>query len=140
MNRKIIIGRNSVKEAIRAGRSIEAIYVSARSEGSIREILALAKKNGLVIKEVPKTKLDEMSLPYGHEGKPGNHQGIAARVSEVAYKNVEDMFALAEEQGEPPFLIMLDGIEDPFNLGAIVRSAEVLGAHGVICPSAGAQA
>lgn len=131
---EIIIGRNSVKEAIRAGRSIEAIYVSARSEGSIREILALAKKNGLVIKEVPKTKLDEMSLPYGHEGKPGNHQGIAARVSEVAYKNVEDMFALAEERGEPPFLIMLDGIEDPFNLGAIVRSAEVLGAHGVILP------
>ncbi len=96
--------------------------------------MALAKKNGLVIKEVPKTKLDEMSLPYGHEGKPGNHQGIAARVSEVAYKNVEDMFALAEERGEPPFLIMLDGIEDPFNLGAIVRSAEVLGAHGVILP------
>lgn len=131
---ELIIGRNSVREAIRAGRSVEAIYVSARGEGSIREILALARKNGIIIKEVPKTKLDELSLPYGHQGNPGNHQGIAARVSEVAYQTVEDMFALAESRGQAPFLIMLDGIEDPFNLGAIVRSAEVMGAHGVILP------
>ena len=131
---EILIGRNAVREAIRAGRSMEAIYVSARGEGSIREILALARKQGLVIKEVPKSKLDELSLPYGHEGSPGNHQGIAARVSGVAYQSVDDMFALAEERGEAPFLLMLDGIEDPFNLGAIVRSAEVLGAHGVILP------
>ena len=61
---ELIIGRNSVREAIRAGRSVEAIYVSARGEGSIREILALARKNGIIIKEVPKTKLDELSLPY----------------------------------------------------------------------------
>ncbi len=135
MNEKeIVIGRNAVREAIRSGRSIEAVYVSARAEGSIREILALAKKNGVTVKEVPKAKLDELSLPYGHGDAPGNHQGIAARVSGVIYQSIEDMFALAEQRKEAPFLIMLDGIEDPFNLGAIVRSAEVLGAHGVILP------
>ena len=135
MNEKeIVIGRNAVREAIRSGRSIEAVYVSARAEGSIREILALAKKNGVTVKEVPKAKLVELSLPYGHGDAPGNHQGIAARVSGVIYQSIEDMFALAEQRKEAPFLIMLDGIEDPFNLGAIVRSAEVLGAHGVILP------
>lgn len=121
MNEKeIVIGRNAVREAIRSGRSIEAVYVSARAEGSIREILALAKKNGVTVKEVPKAKLDELSLPYGHGDAPGNHQGIAARVSGVIYQSIEDMFALAEQRKEAPFLIMLDGIEDPFNLGAIV--------------------
>ena len=136
MNEKeIVIGRNAVREAIRSGRSIEAVYVSARAEGSIREILALAKKNGVTVKEVPKAKLAcQLSLPYGHGDAPGNHQGIAARVSGVIYQSIEDMFALAEQRKEAPFLIMLDGIEDPFNLGAIVRSAEVLGAHGVILP------
>ena len=73
---ELIIGRNSVREAIRAGRSVEAIYVSARGEGSIREILALARKNGIIIKEVPKTKLDEMSLPYGHEGSRATTWGL----------------------------------------------------------------
>ena len=135
MNEKeIVIGRNADREPIRSGHSIEAVYVSARAEGSIREILALAKKNGVTVKEVPKAKLDELSLPYGHGDAPGNHQGIAARVSVVIYQSIEDMFALAEQRKEAPFLIMLDGIEDPFNLGAIVRSAEVLGAHGVILP------
>lgn len=132
--KEIVIGRNAVREAIRSGHSIEAVYVSARTEGSIREILALAKKNGVTVKEVPKAKLDELSFPYGHGDAPGNHQGIAARVSGVIYQSIEDMFALAEQRKEAPFLIMLDGIEDPFNLGAIVRSAEVLGAHGVILP------
>lgn len=130
-----IIGRNTVREAVKSGRSIDAVYYSGKPEGSLREILALAKKNHLVVKEVPKNKLDEIAMPFGYDGRTGNHQGIAAQVAGVQYVEIDDMFARAEERGESVFLVALDGVTDPGNLGAIVRSAEVMGAHGVILPS-----
>lgn len=129
----ILIGRNTVREAIKSGRSIDAVFVAKDSrDGSLREILALAKKQGIVVKETVKSKLDELSMPFGYQGRPGNHQGIVAQVSSIVYAELEDIFKRAEEKGEPPFLVALDGITDPQNLGAIVRSAEVLGAHGVV--------
>lgn len=131
----IIIGRNTVKEAVKSGRTIDAILVAKEAmDGSLREIIALAKKRGIVVKDVPRGRLDQLAMPFGYNGKTGNHQGIAAEVSEVAYSQLEDIFQKAEEQGEPPFLVALDGITDEQNLGAIIRSAEVLGAHGVIVP------
>lgn len=132
MSEDFIIGRNSVREALRSGRTVDALYVQKGiTDGSVREILTLARKNGIVIKEVPARKLDELAENCGYEGKI-NHQGVAAQVPPFAYSEIEDIFKLAEERGEPPFLIALDGIKDPHNLGAIIRSAEVLGAHGVI--------
>ena len=131
----ILIGRNTVREAIKSGRSIDAVFVAKDSrDGSLREILALAKKQGIVVKETVKSKLDELSMPFGYQGRPGNHQGIVAQVSSIVYAELEDIFKRAEEKGEPPFLILLDGIEDPHNLGAIIRTANLAGAHGVIIP------
>lgn len=127
-DKDIIFGRNSVTEAIKAGRPIDSVMV-ARGErsGSIPKILADAKEAGLPIKEVDRKKLDFMC---GH----GNHQGIIAVGAVKAYSTVEDIFATAEERGEPPFIIVCDEIEDPHNLGAIIRTAEAAGAHGVIVP------
>ena len=129
----IIIGRNTVREAIKSGREIDCLYVAkGQNDGSIREILALARKRGVIIKEAPRSKLDELSMPFGYGGKTGNHQGLAAMLPSIQYAGIEDIFAKAEAAGAPPFIIALDGITDPQNLGSIVRSAEVLGAHGVI--------
>lgn len=127
-DKDIIFGRNSVAEAIKAGRPIDSVMV-ARGErsGSIPKILADAKDAGLPIKEVDRKKLDFMC---GH----GNHQGIIAVGAVKAYSTVEDIFATAQERGEPPFIIVCDEIEDPHNLGAIIRTAEAAGAHGVIVP------
>ena len=127
-DKDIIFGRNSVTEAIKAGRPIDSVMV-ARGErsGSIPKILADAKDAGIPIKEVDRKKLDFMC---GH----GNHQGIIAVGAVKAYSTVEDIFATAEERGEPPFIIVCDEIEDPHNLGAIIRTAEAAGAHGVIVP------
>lgn len=127
-DKDIIFGRNSVTEAIKAGRPIDSVMV-ARGErsGSIPKILADAKDAGLPIKEVDRKKLDFMC---GH----GNHQGIIAVGAVKAYSSVEDIFNFAEERGEPPFIIVCDEIEDPHNLGAIIRTAEAAGAHGVIVP------
>ncbi len=127
-----IIGRNSVREALRAGSQIERIFVSKGGEGSIGQLLAMAREANIIIREVPRAKLDEMAAGLGHEGKPGNHQGIIAQVPAFSYSDIEDIFARAEERGEPPFIMVLDGIMDPHNLGAIIRSAEALGAHGVV--------
>ncbi len=124
----IIFGRNSVAEALKAERPLDSVLV-ARGErsGSVPKILADAKSAGIPIKEVDRKKLDFMC---GH----GNHQGIIAVGAVKAYSTVEDIFALAEERGEPPFIIVCDEIEDPHNLGAIIRTAEASGAHGVIVP------
>ena len=84
--------------------------------------------------EVNREKLDELCMPFGHGGKPGNHQGIVAQVPGVEYSEIPDMLAAARQKGEAPFLILLDGIEDPQNLGSILRSAVCAGAHGVILP------
>ncbi len=128
----LILGRNAVKEAVKSGRSIDRIEVVGEPDGSLREILTLARERKLVIREVDKRHLDEICLPFGHGGKPGNHQGIAAYAAGVEYCNVSDILAVAREKGEAPFVVVLDGILDPHNLGSIIRSAECAGAHGVV--------
>lgn len=124
----LIIGRNSVLEALRAGRAIDSLLV-ARGErsGSIGRILTECREKGIVIKEVDAKKLDFLC------GR-GNHQGVAAYAAAHAYACVADLLALAQQRGEAPFLIICDELEDPHNLGAIIRTAEAAGAHGVIIP------
>ena len=124
----VIFGRNSVAEAIKSGRPLDSVMVARGDRGgSIPKIVADAKKAGIVIKEVDPKKLD---FVCGHN----NHQGIAAFGAVKEYSTIEDIFATAEERGEEPFIIICDEIEDPHNLGAIIRTAEAAGAHGVIIP------
>ncbi len=130
----IIMGRNPVREAVKSGRSIDRILVTAEHDGSLGEIVAMAREKNLVIREVDRRRLDEICMPFGHDGKPGNHQGIVAEIPGVEYSELSDILAYAEEKGEKPFVILLDGIEDPHNLGSIIRSAECAGAHGVVIP------
>lgn len=125
----LITGRNAVTEALRSGRPIECIMTARSSDGTQRsfgQIIAMAKKQNITVKEVSPAKLDAMCGAH--------HQGIAALAAVHEYAEIEDMFTLAESRGETPFLILCDGIEDPHNLGAIIRSAEAAGAHGVIIP------
>jgi len=124
----VIAGRNPVSEAIRSGRAIDKILV-ARGEktGAVVGILAKAREKQIPIKEADRVKLDFLS-----GGSP--HQGIVALAAAKEYATVEDMLAYAAEKGEPPFLVILDELEDPHNLGAIIRTAECAGAHGVIIP------
>ncbi len=130
----IIIGRNTVKEAVLSGREIDTIYVLSTAEGSILSIVSKARERGIPVRRVPRQKLDELARPFFAADKTARHQGIVARVAAVEYGSMQEIFALAERKGEPPFIIALDGVEDPHNLGAIVRSAEVFGAHGVLLP------
>ena len=128
----IIMGRNPVKEAIKSGRSIDRILVTKEHDGSLGEIIGLARDENLVIRELDRSKLDEICMPFGHNGKPGNHQGIVAEIPGVEYAELEDMLDYARVRDEKPFVILLDGVEDPHNLGSIIRSAECAGAHGVV--------
>ena len=128
----LLIGRNAVREAIRADRSIDRILVSTETDGSLREIVSLAREKKLVIREVDRKKLDELCMPFGHGGKTANHQGIVAYAAGVEYCEIADILAVAKERGEEPFVIVLDGIEDPHNLGSILRSADCAGAHGIV--------
>ena len=121
-----IEGRNPVTEAIKSGREIDKLLVSAR-EGSIKKIVAMAKEKGIVVQEVVRTKLDELS-------ETGAHQGVIALVAAHDYATVEDILANAEQKSEKPFIILLDEITDPHNLGSILRTANATGAHGVIIP------
>lgn len=122
----IIEGRNAVIEALKSDRTIEQIMVARGDvEGSINVAIALAKEKGIVIKEVDRRKLDGMSVSKAH-------QGIIAVVTPYKYFEVEDILSYAEEKGEKPFIVILDEIEDPHNFGAIIRSAEVCGVHGII--------
>lgn len=124
----IIAGRNAVAEALRAQRPIDCIYVRRGDRtGSVNAILRKAKEAGIPVKDVDSRKLDAMC---GGE----NHQGVAATAAVRAFSEVEDIFALAESRGEPPFLVVCDEIADPHNLGAIIRTAECAGAHGVVIP------
>lgn len=127
-DRDIIAGRNPVTEALRSGRPIECLYIAkGELSGSVKVIAALAKERKIPVKETDRKKLDHMT---------GNsaHQGVAAAVPIKEYSSVDDIFELAKSRGEPPFIVVLDGIEDPHNLGAIIRTAECAGAHGVIIP------
>ncbi|MCI7085189.1 MAG: 23S rRNA (guanosine(2251)-2'-O)-methyltransferase RlmB [bacterium] len=124
----IIAGRNPVFEAVKSGRSIDKILIAKGAKnGAVIGILAKAKERKIPVKEVDSKKLDFLS-------GGAVHQGIVATASIKEYSSVEDIFALAEERNEPPFIVVLDEIEDPHNLGAIIRSAECAGAHGVIIP------
>ncbi|MEA4970286.1 MAG: 23S rRNA (guanosine(2251)-2'-O)-methyltransferase RlmB [Candidatus Pelethousia sp.] len=130
----LVMGRNAVKEALRSGRSIDRILVNKEQDGSLRELVGMARDRNVQLREMDKAKLDEMCMPFGHGNRPGNHQGIVAQVPGVEYCDISDILAVAKEKGEPPFIILLDGVEDPHNLGSILRSAECAGAHGVIIP------
>ncbi len=123
-----IEGKNPVLEALKSGRSIDRILIAKGSnEGSIREIVARAKEQKIVIREIDRKKLDEISGSRAH-------QGIIAYVSPYNYVEVEDILNHAKNKGEDPFIIILDEITDPHNLGAIIRTAECLGAHGIVIP------
>lgn len=124
----LIAGRNPVAEALRAGRPIDCIYVAkGQRGGQIPALLAKAKDLGIPVKEADPRKLDHMC-------NGANHQGILGVAAAKEFSTVEDMLALAESRGEPPLLLICDGLEDPHNLGAVVRGAECAGAHGVIIP------
>ena len=124
----IIEGRNAIIEAFRAGRSVDKLFIQEHTkEGSMNTLIREAKKTKTLIKYVPKERLDQIS-------ETGHHQGAVAFVAAYNYADIDDMFALAEEKGESPFIIILDEIEDPHNLGAIIRTANQAGAHGVIVP------
>ena len=123
-----IEGRNAVMEAFRSGKTIDKLFVlDGCQDGPVRTIVREAKKYDTIINYVAKERLDQMS-------ETGKHQGVIAYAAAYEYAEVEDMLKLAEEKGEPPFLFLLDGIEDPHNLGAIIRTANLAGAHGVIIP------
>ncbi len=124
----LFFGRNVVLELIKSGRQIDRIFVqSGEREGSINLIVAKALERKIPVIDTEKQKLDQMA-----EGE--NHQGVAARASFLEYKNVVDILDLAKQKGEPPFVIICDSINDPHNLGAIIRTAECAGAHGIIIP------
>lgn len=123
-----IEGRNAVLEAFRSGKTIDKLFVlDGCQDGPVRTILREARKYDTIINYVPKERLDQIS-------ETGKHQGVIAYAAAYEYAEVEDILKLAEEKGEPPFIFLLDGIEDPHNLGAIIRTANLAGAHGVIIP------
>jgi len=128
MEKGIIIGRNPVLEAIRAGREIEKIFIkNTEADGSLKKVLGAAKSAKIIVSRVDKRKLDEMC-----EGE--NHQGVIALCSAHSYSTVDDILKIAEEKGEAPFVVICDKITDPHNLGAIIRTANAAGAHGIIIP------
>ena len=109
----IIYGRNAVKTAIRSGRSIDKLIASKElTDPSVREILTLATQHHIPIVRADRRKLDSMTLPYGFNGKPANHQGVVAVTPARDYDSMDAIFALAEQRGEPPFIFLLDGITD----------------------------
>ncbi len=123
-----IEGRNAVIEAFRSGKTIDKVYIlDGCQDGPVNTIKREAKKQAAIIKYVTRQRLDQMS-------ETGKHQGVIAVAAAYSYAEIEDMFSLAEQKGEPPFLLLLDNIEDPHNLGAIIRTANLAGAHGVIIP------
>ncbi len=123
-----IEGRNAVMEAFRSGKTIDRLFVlDGCQDGPVKSIIREAKKQDTILNFVAKERLDQMS-------DTGHHQGVIAFAAAYEYAEVEDLLKNAEEKGEPPFLFLLDGIEDPHNLGAIIRTANLAGAHGVIIP------
>lgn len=124
----VIEGRNAVLEAFRSGRTIDKLFVlDGCQDGPVRTIVREAKKHGTLLNFVGKERLNQLS-------QTGKHQGVIAYAAAYDYAEIDDMLKLAGERGEDPFLFILDGIEDPHNLGAIIRTANIVGAHGVIIP------
>lgn len=125
---EMIEGRNAVLEAFRSGKCVDKLFIlDGCQDGPVRTIAREARKHDTIVKFVPKERLDSMS-------ETGAHQGVIAQVAAYDYSTVEDILKKAEDKGEPPFIILLDNIEDPHNLGAIIRTANLAGAHGVIIP------
>lgn len=123
----LIIGKNPVLEALKSGREMNKIWIAEGSQrGQMQPIIQLAKEMGITVQYVPKKKMDQLS--------EGNHQGVIAQVAAYRYYDVDDLFKKAEERGEAPFFIILDELEDPHNLGSIMRTADAVGAHGIIIP------
>ncbi len=124
----LIAGRNAVLELLKGSRSVNRLMVAnGASEGSVREIVAVAKERGINVQFYERSKLDAMA--------PGiRHQGVLAQVPPVQYAELEDILAVAEQRQEPPFIVLLDELEDPHNLGAILRTADAAGVHGVLIP------
>ncbi len=124
----MIEGRNAVTEALRAGRAVDKLYIAkGDTDRTLSRLAAQARKAGAVVVEADRRKLDAMSIT-------GAHQGVVAVAAAAEYASVEDLIALAKERGEPPLVVVCDEISDPHNLGAIIRTAECAGAHGVIIP------
>ena len=124
----LLIGRNAVTEALKSDREIDTLILMRNNNNpALSRLASMAKEKGAVVKEVDSKKLDFMC-------GGANHQGVAAYVAAHEYASVEDIFAYAEEKGEAPFIVVCDEIEDPHNLGAIIRTAECAGVHGVIIP------
>ncbi len=128
LNPNLIIGRNPVSEAIKSGRTIDKILMQKDAEGSAKKIASMARERGLMLQYVDKIVLDKLC-----PGRP--HQGVAAFAAAHDYAELEDVLEAAREKGEDPLLVVLDGLEDPHNLGAVLRSADGAGAHGVIIPA-----
>lgn len=124
----VLVGRNAVTEALKSGRGINKLWIaSGDREGSVAEIAALAKERGIVVQYVERAKIE--ALAGGHR-----HQGVLAYVAPVPYAELEDILKAAEEKGEAPFLVLLDELEDPHNLGALLRTADATGVHGILIP------
>lgn len=123
----LLEGKNAVWEALCAGRQLDKLFFAAGSAASVGRVIDRARRQGVPVQECDRRKLDRMSAT-------GAHQGIIAVAAAVQYAGLEDILALAEKRGERPLVVLCDGITDPHNLGAIIRSAEVAGAHGVVLP------
>lgn len=127
MSNDLIMGRNTVLEALRSERDIHKIWVAeGATKGQIQQVVAVAKENKVMIQVVPKKKLDQMV--------EGNHQGVIAQVAAYQYAELDDIFRKAEKKQEDPFILLLDELEDPHNLGSILRTADASGVHGIIIP------
>jgi rRNA methylase, putative, group 3 len=126
MNDEWIVGRHPVSEAIRSGREINKVWMNKDGKG-LGDLLDLIKTHGIAMQFVPKQKLDQLS-------RTSNHQGVVASIAAYRYAEISDLFALARERQEQPFFLMLDGLEDPHNLGSVLRTADATGCHGVIIP------
>jgi 23S rRNA (guanosine2251-2'-O)-methyltransferase len=123
----LLIGRNAVLEALKNNREIEKLTILTGAEGSVKQIVAKAKDRKIPVYYSDRAKMDKMA-------PGGNHQGVIALVSDYKYSTVDEILAYAESKGEDPFLLILDGLEDPHNLGAIMRTGECAGVHGIIIP------
>lgn len=127
MNQEYIIGKNPVIEALKSGRDINKILIAEGSQrGGMQQIIQLAKEAKVLVQFVPKKKIDQITEQ--------NHQGVLAYIAAYHYAEIDDLFAAAEKKNEPPFFLLLDEIEDPHNLGSMMRTADAVGAHGIIIP------
>ncbi|WP_019157067.1 23S rRNA (guanosine(2251)-2'-O)-methyltransferase RlmB [Robertmurraya massiliosenegalensis] len=127
MSQDYIIGKNPVIEALKSDRDVNKVLIAEGSQkGQMQQVIGLAKERNVMVQFVPKKKIDGLV--------EGNHQGVVAQVAAYQYAELDDLFSLAEKRNEAPFFILLDEIEDPHNLGSIMRTADAVGAHGIIIP------